>query len=123
MNHRKTLAYCIGFGAALWATPAMVHPHVFAEAKLKITVAEDGTVPRDIACDIDHYVRHSDDGCSGHLCRPGQWLCVIVLDESFVCGFNDRRVYLLLSVRIGNVTGSILPKEISRPVGTDDWRV
>jgi ABC-type uncharacterized transport system substrate-binding protein len=44
MFHRKTLAFCIGFGAALWATPAMVHPHVFAEAKLKITVGEDGTV-------------------------------------------------------------------------------
>ncbi len=44
MIRRKTLTLCMGLSATLWATPAQVHPHVFAEAKLKITISENGTV-------------------------------------------------------------------------------
>ena len=40
---------CAGIAAltavmAIWSTPAQVHPHVFAEAKLNVTINPDGTV-------------------------------------------------------------------------------
>jgi ABC-type uncharacterized transport system substrate-binding protein len=38
-----------------WATPARVHPHVFAEAKLNITIAPDGTVDQ-----LSHVWRFDD---------------------------------------------------------------
>ncbi len=38
-----------------WATPALVHPHVFAEAKLNITIAPDGTVDQ-----LSHVWRFDD---------------------------------------------------------------
>jgi ABC-type uncharacterized transport system substrate-binding protein len=45
LNHRKIskVALCAAALITL-ATPARVHPHVFAEAKLQITIAPDGTV-------------------------------------------------------------------------------
>ncbi|MGL4489486.1 MAG: DUF1007 family protein [Rhizobiaceae bacterium] len=40
----KVLTLCAAM--SVWATPARVHPHVFAEAKLNITIASDGTVDK-----------------------------------------------------------------------------
>ena len=42
-RQKVTFAALLGI-ACLWSTPVRVHPHVFAEAKLNVTINSDGTV-------------------------------------------------------------------------------
>lgn len=46
LTNRKPLASFLAFAACFWATPARVHPHVFAEATLNVTIKPDGTVDK-----------------------------------------------------------------------------
>ena len=44
LNSRTCRLATLTVASCLWATPALVHPHVFAEATLNVSVNTDGTV-------------------------------------------------------------------------------